>query len=134
MKLLTAYIIATFLLAIPYTVAQANRDNAESTRQTGKVNLLRSYWYESYTVRDVFQWLHGADPNMVVIPLVCDKAAVKVYAREYGVTLMGQAKLPAIVLTAYPRILIPPAGSYPIQIHRLYPPKPNFMCVYEVTP
>lgn len=132
-RLIVIYILATFLFAIPYTIYSAGRDNTttgigEAVMRTGRVNLLRSYWYERYAPRDLFCWCVANSVAINAVGVV-DKAAFIVYAREYGVTLTGTIGPPINVLAAY--FKIGSAGG----IKKLYPPGnvPNFMGIYEVT-
>ena len=123
MKLIAVYVIVTFLCAIPYTQAQNNQDNARDIRYTGKVNLLRSYWYESYAIRDMLRYCAGKE--MVLMPVIVDNAALVVYGREYKVWVTTKNGWSPFVITAYPRTFGIDPGT------KVFPPQPNFMSVYD---
>lgn len=122
MKPTILYLIATFLFAIMFTAALNARDIEAAAYDTGRVNLLRSYWYEAYAVRDVLQWC--AANRVTVAPVIVDKAALIVYGRQYQPPLAGDSRY---ALTAYPRRL------WGYRLNRVYPAKATFMAVYEVS-
>lgn len=92
---------------------------------SGKVNLLSSYWYEGYNPRLVLgEWKQKYD--YPIVGDVVDKAATIVYLRYLNIS-MGEYSMDTLyVLTAYPQRL----GNVHVQE---IVGKGDFWCIYQVT-
>ena len=104
-RLLAIYLIATLLGGMVYTRNRLARDIEDSLENTGRVNLLCSYWYEYWQPQEVMEWYAQTvtDPLVALMPV--DKGATLVYARHYAIPFSRVAADTMYVLTAYPSML-----------------------------
>lgn len=118
------YIILTFAWGIRHTQNNLAADVEYSTRDTGRVNLLCSYWYERFEPRKVLSW--WAKTNGVPLtPDVIDKVAAFEYGRFCGVQYSAAGKDNLYILTAYENHL---RG---FNAQRLTP-EPGFWNIYRI--
>jgi len=120
-----AYLVLTFACGIVYTRYSLARDVEYAVLDSGRVNLLRSYWYELWYPREVLQWW-ASTANAPLTPDVMDKAAILIYGRLYGVKFGMAGTDTMYVLTAYPTRL------REFKVERLFP-KAGFWNIYRVT-
>lgn len=118
---IVVYCATMLIFGILKTKEILRTDNDTGVRETGRVGLLCSYWYEDYSIRDVVQW--PRKNKVKVVPYIVDKAALAVYSAAYHANWSDNGEY---VLTAYPEVvrnmgytLTPVAGKGFMRIWRV---------------